>query len=500
MGANMKNILNRNVDKNPYQGPFAKLDKKTYVFDKNVDPEEIDFYKVFDKLNLGDGMTISFHHHLRNGDYVLNMVMREINKRGIKDITLVASSIFACHKDLCKMIEDQTVTSIYSSYISGPVAEAISHGKLKNPAYMTTHGGRARSIMEGEIDIDIAFIAAPSVDKSGAIDGSFGKSACGSLGYAVADAKCAKKVVAITDNFIDSCKNPDIEAGFVDYIVCVDQIGEPSGIVSGTTQVTKDPTGLKIARDTANLIESLGLIEDGFSMQTGAGGISLAVAKEVKAKMVDKNVKGSFASGGISGSFVEMLEEGLFESLEDVQCFDIEAVKSTSKNPKHNKISASKYANPNDDCIAEKLGYVILGASEIDKYFNVNVTTGSDGIILGGSGGHADTASGANVTIITSKLFNARIPLIVDDVRTITTPGDVVDVLVTDYGIAINPNRNDLIEKLKDNKKLKLKTIEELQSIALKLTGKAKVKEKSDEVVAYSLYRDGSMLDIIYKV
>ena len=27
---------------------------------------------------LKDGMTVSFHHHLRNGDFVLNMVMEEI--------------------------------------------------------------------------------------------------------------------------------------------------------------------------------------------------------------------------------------------------------------------------------------------------------------------------------------------------------------------------------------------------------------------------------------
>ena len=500
MGANMKNILNRETGDNPYLGPFEKQDKKKYEINKSVEAEIIEFKDVFDKLDLHDGMTISFHHHLRNGDFVLNMVMKEIHNRGIKDITVAASSIFPCHTELVDMIEDESVTNIYSSYMSGPVARAISSGKLKNPAYITTHGGRPRSILEGDLKIDLAFIGAPSIDKSGAIDGSTGKSACGSLGYAVADAMCAKKVIAITDNLIDSCANPDIESGFVDFIVKVDQIGDPAGIVSGTTQITKDPIGLKIARDTAKLIDELGLIKDGFSMQTGAGGISLAVANEVKDKMIEKNVKGSFASGGITGYFVDMLVNGLFESLEDVQCFDIAAVESTGKNQNHKKISASKYANPNDDSVVEKLDCVILGASEIDKNFNVNVTTGSDGLILGGSGGHADTATGADVTIITSKLFNARISVIVDEVRTISTPGDVVDILVTDYGIAINPKRTDLIEKLKDKKKLKIRSIDELYQIATKLTGKPKVKEKSDEIVAYSVYRDGSILDTISKI
>lgn len=495
----MRNIDLEALKLKKFESARANVDKKEYHFEKNVAPELIAFDQVFDKLDLKDGMTVSFHHHLRNGDYVLNMVMEKLHKKGLKNLRLAASSIFACHEPLVAMIEDGTVTDIETSYMSGPVAEAVSKGKLRNPVFITTHGGRPRSIYEGELEIDIAFVASPSVDKKGAIDGSMGKSACGSLGYAVADAMCAKKVVAITDNFVDECENPDIGPGFVDFIVEVDQIGDPNGIVSGTTQVTKDPLGLKIARLTAELIDELGLIKDGFSMQTGAGGISLAVASEVKDLMEAKKVKGSFGSGGITGFFVEMLEKGLFESLEDVQCFDIEAIKSSKRNKNHHKISGSKYANPNDDCVAEKLDCVILGASEIDKNFNINVTTGSDGIILGGSGGHADTATGAKLTIITTKLFNARVSAVVDEVRTITTPGEVVDVLVTEYGIAINPQRTDLIEALKETK-LEIKTIDELYDIATSLTGVPKKREKSDEVIGFSVYRDGTILDTISKV
>lgn len=495
----MRNIDLEALKLKKFESARTNVDKKEYHFEKNVAPELIGFDQVFDKLDLKDGMTVSFHHHLRNGDYVLNMVMEKLHEKGLKNLRLAASSVFACHEPLVAMIEDGTVTDIETSYMSGPVAEAVSKGKLRNPVFITTHGGRPRSIYEGELEIDIAFVASPSVDKKGAIDGSMGKSACGSLGYAVADAMCAKKVVAITDNFVDECENPDIGPGFVDFIVEVDQIGDPNGIVSGTTQVTKDPLGLKIARLTAELIDELGLIKDGFSMQTGAGGISLAVASEVKDLMEAKKVKGSFGSGGITGFFVEMLEKGLFESLEDVQCFDIEAIKSSKRNKNHHKISGSKYANPNDDCVAEKLDCVILGASEIDKNFNINVTTGSDGIILGGSGGHADTATGAKLTIITTKLFNARVSAVVDEVRTITTPGEVVDVLVTEYGIAINPQRTDLIEALKETK-LEIKTIDELYDIATSLTGLPKKREKSDEIIGFSVYRDGTILDTISKV
>lgn len=40
--------------------------------------------EAIEKCELRDGMTISFHHHMRNGDYVLNMVLDEIAKMGIK--------------------------------------------------------------------------------------------------------------------------------------------------------------------------------------------------------------------------------------------------------------------------------------------------------------------------------------------------------------------------------------------------------------------------------
>lgn len=497
----MKNILGREVDFNPYEGPFENVEKKEYKIEKNVDTQKVkDINDLFQKLDMQDGMTISFHHHLRNGDYVLNLITEEIHRRKLKDLTLAASSIFECHAPLVDMIEDGTITNISTSYMKGPVADAVSMGKLKNPAFITTHGGRPRSILENELNIDVAFIAAPCVDLNGAISGSYGKSACGSMGYAVADCQKAKKVVAVTDNLVEKIENPDLEAHMVDYILVVDSIGDPAGIVSGTTQVTKDPIGLKIARDTAKLVDEVGLLENGFSFQTGAGGISLACADEIRKIMEEKNIKGSFGSGGITGYFVDMLEEGLFDELFDVQCFDQRAVESTKVNKKHIKISGSKYANPNDDCIAEKLSCAILGASEIDKKFNVNVTTGSDGRILGGSGGHADIATGSKFSIITTKLFNARVSAVVDEVRTITTPGDVVDALVTEYGIAINPRHKELIDKLKRNSNLNIVTIEELYDIAVKFTKEKRKRERGDKVVAYSVFRDGTILDNIYQV
>ena len=511
----MKNILGRELPEHiegygqvkPFNGAFTedKIKQKRGVTVKTVNPHDrklIDnFDELFDKLELKDGMCVSFHHHLRNGDYVLNMVMEKLASKGIKDITVAASSIFPTHKPLVQHIENGVVSKIYAAYMSGPVAEAVSEGKLEYPAIMHTHGGRARLIESGDLKIDVAFIAAPSSDDYGNINGLHGKSACGALGYAVADAQYADTVVAITDNLVEFPNMPaEIKQFDVDYVVEVDSIGNPKGIVSGTTQVTKDPVGLKIAQIASKVMTASGLVKDGMSFQTGAGGISLAVAAELKEIMKKENIQGSFAAGGVTGYIVDMFEEGLFKAIYDVQCFDLQAVESCRKNANHTIMSASEYANAhNKGAVANKLDIMILGATEIDTNFNVNVTTGSDGTIMGGSGGHSDTAAGSKLSIIVTKLVKSRISVIKDSVTTVTTPGETVDVVVTERGVAVNPDRQDLIEKFKAAN-IPVKTIEELKAIAEEMTGKAKDIELTDKVVAVVEYRDGTVIDVVKQV
>lgn len=510
----MENILGRILPDyiegygkvNEFKGAFANMREVKRIGSK-VNPILIEKSKILgsievalDEVEIRSGMCISFHHHLRNGDYILNMVMEAIAKRGVKDLTIAASSIFPVHSPLVEYIEEGIVTKIYSNYISGPVAEAISNGKLKYPVIMHTHGGRARAIESGDLHIDIAFIAAPCSDDYGNINGLYGKSACGALGYAIADAQYADKVIAITDNLVSYPNSPiEINQSYVDYIVKVDSIGNPSGIVSGTTQITKDPIGLRIAKTALDVMVASGLVKDGMSFQTGAGGISLAVAAELREYMKSHKIKGAFASGGITGYIVDMFEEGLFESLLDVQCFDLKAVESCRVNNRHMAMSASMYGNPhNSGSVVNKLNIVILGATEIDTNFNVNVTTSSDGTIMGGSGGHADTAAGADLTIIVTKLTKARLPIIKDRLTTVTTPGETIDVIVTERGIAVNPRRIELINKLKECG-LKVLTIQELKTLAESITGVPKPIEVSDDIVGVVEYRDGTVIDVIRK-
>jgi citrate lyase subunit alpha/citrate CoA-transferase len=457
--------------------------------------------EVFAKIPVTDGMTLSFHHHFRNGDGVVNMVLATAAKLGIKNLKVALSSVFPVHATLIEHAKNGVVTSLDTNYMSGPVAKAVSNGLFDTPVIMRTHGGRGRAIECGQLKIDVAFIAAPAADEYGNVNGVQGPAACGSLGYAFPDAQYADCVVAVTDYMAEYPLSPvSIPQTRVDYVVKVDCVGDPKGIVSGTTKITKDPVGLKIAENAAKVIQAAGLIKDGFSFQTGAGGASLATAAFVRKMMEKDNVTGSFALGGITGYMVDMLEKGLFKKLMDVQGFDLEAIKSIASNPNHLEIGADFYASPfNAGCAVNKLDAVILGATEIDTDFNVNVVTGSDGVIMGGSGGHADAAAGAKVTIIVANLLRGRLPIIVDKVLTATTPGETIDVLVTERGIAVNPRRADLKEKMLAAG-LPVKDITELKALAEKIAGAPKSNKTLDKIVAVVEYRDGTIIDVVRQV
>ena len=447
---------------------------------------------------LKSGMTVSFHHHLRNGDYVLNLVLAEAARQGIRDLTVQATSLFDCHLPLIDHIRSGVVTGLETNYMSGGIGKAISEGVLSKPVLFRSHGGRPEAIEIGWVRIDVAFIAAPAADCMGNANGIAGTAACGSLGYAMSDAKFAGKVVLVTDHIEDYPLIPaSIGEEDVDIVAQVDCIGDPRGIVSGTTRITRDPVGLAIARYAAQVIEASGLCRDSFSFQTGAGGASLAVTQYLKPIMKRLGVTGSFGLGGITGYMVDMLEEGYFKALMDVQCFDLRAVESIRNNPRHYEVSATRYAGPHARSAAvDSLDAVVLGATEIDTGFNVNVHTDSNGYIIGGSGGHSDTAAGAKLAMIVAPLYRARLPIVVDKVLCTTTPGNTVDVLVTQRGIAVNPLRKDLEEKLRAFG-LPVYDIHELKDMAERVTGKPQIRVPGGRAAAEIEYRDGRIIDRI---
>lgn len=454
--------------------------------------------EVFGRIPIRDGMTLSFHHHFRNGDRLVNAVLATAARHGIGGLKVALSAVFPVHAPMIDHAKTGVVRALDTNYISGPVAGAVSAGLFGEPVILRTHGGRARAIESGQLKIDVAFIAASAADDYGNLNGVGGPSACGSLGYAFPDAECADVVVGVTDHIVDyplvPCSIPQTR---VDYVVKVDRVGDPAGIVSGTTRITSDGAQLKIAERAAHVIEASGLLKNGFSFQTGAGGASLATAHFVRGMMERSGVTGSFILGGITGHMVEMLEQGLFRTIMDVQGFDLKAVRSLAANPNHREVSASYYANPfNAGCAVNRLDCVVLGATEIDTDFHVNVVTGSDGVIMGGSGGHSDTAAGAKMTIVVARLTRGALPIVVDRVLTATTPGETVDVLVTDQGVAVNPARGNLADRLR-SAGLQVTDIQELKRTAEKATGTPRRPPTGERIVAAVEYRDGSIIDVV---
>ena len=495
--------------KDIFRGSFAKdgyeYTKAAPTVRAAIDPTKsklVDsIHDALVKCGIKDGMTLSFHHHFREGDYVVNMVMEEVHKMGIKDITICASSLGKAHNPIVPMIEDGTITGIQSSGVRGKIGEAISAGKLKNLAIMRSHGGRVRAIESGEVHIDIAFIGAPTCDEYGNMKANGGKSDCGVLSYAMVDAQYADKVVAVTDCLVPSPNLPaSISQVDVDYVVVVDEIGNPAKIATGAAKPTTDVRKIMMADYCTQFVINTPYFKDGFTYQTGVGGASIASTISLGKIMKERGIKMKFGVGGIAGPMCKLLEEGLIETLVDTQDFDTTAIESIKKNPNHFEISASEYANPfNKGAYVNQLDFVILAALEVDVNFNCNVVVGSDGIITGAQGGHPDTAAGAKCTIVIAPLLQGRIPAVCTNVTTVTTPGDTVDVIITDYGIAINPRRQDLIEATKDAK-LPFKTIEELRDIAYSIVGEPDPVQFDDQVVGIIEARDGSIIDVVRKV
>ena len=460
-----------------------------------------DIHEALVKCNAHDGMTVSFHHHFREGDLIVNMVMEEIHKMGLKNIRICASSLGKAHNPLVPMIEDGTITRIESSGVRGKIGEAISAGKLQGLAIMRSHGGRVRSITTGEAHVDIAFIGAPTSDDYGNLRGIGGKADCGVLSYAIVDGNHADYCVAITDCLVPYPNFPaHISQTKVDYVCVVDEIGIPSKIATGAAKPTTDQRKLLMAKYCTDVVVNTPWFKDGFSYQTGVGGASIASTKYLGEIMRERNIKMGFGVGGLTKEMCKLLDEGMARVMLDVQDFDLDAVHNL-KNPNHHRIPAGVYANPlNKGAVVNKLDYVVLASLEVDVHFNCNVVVGSDGVITGAQGGHPDTAQGAKCAIVICPLLQGRIPAICSEVTTVTTPGESIDVVVTDYGVAVNPARPDILEALKAADCVPLKTIEELRDIAYSIVGEPDPVEFEDRVVGIIEARDGTIIDVVRKV
>ena len=153
------------------------------------------------KAGLKDGMTISTHHHFRNGDLIANQIFDIAAELGVKNLIWFPSASFECHFPLIKYLEDGTIHHIEGS-MNGQLGKFVSEGKMKGVGVLRSHGGRYQAIQDGEVKIDIAVIAAPTSDFFGNANGVDGSAACGLLGFALADSQYADKEIVVTDNLV----------------------------------------------------------------------------------------------------------------------------------------------------------------------------------------------------------------------------------------------------------------------------------------------------------
>jgi citrate lyase subunit alpha/citrate CoA-transferase len=142
---------------------------------------------------------------------------------------------------------------------------------------------------------------------------------------------------------------------------------------------------------------------------------------------------------------------------------------------------------------------VVLGATEVDVNFNGNVVTHSDGRLLHGIGGWQNCLF-SGCTILAVPSFRDRIPVIVDEVTTITGPGELIDVVATERGIAINPRRQDLLDALKGSD-LPIRRIEDIRDEVERICGgKPASPRLTDEPVAAIKWVDGTVIDTVFRV
>lgn len=497
----------------PYRGPYAPLPETKLIATKRTpgyirpgaSKMQNNLRDAIVASGLKDGMTISFHHSFREGDMLIGQVLTEIRELGIKGLRFAPSAVVNIkNPSIVDFIHDGTIDRIEASGIRGQLGDAVLAGEMENPVILRTHGARPRAIEAGELQIDVAFIGASAADDYGNCTGCIGPNACGSLGYSFVDAHNAGCVIVVTDNLVEyPCVPASISQQYVDYVVKVDQIGDPEKIGKGAARLTKNPRDLMIAERTADVIAASRHFKDGFSFQTGAGAIAIATTKYLADRMRERGVKAGFALGGIPAAIIDMYDEGLVRVVECSQSFDAVAARAIADRPGVIEIDNADYANAySKGGFLNREDFGVLGALEVDTDFNVNILTGSSGEMMGGLGGGPDVAGGAQISLVTIPIIRGRTPSIVRRVFTLCTPGETVAAVITEAGIALNPkhkNYNELKEDL-EKTSLKLVTIEELQQLAESMTGVPKPIETTNRVTCIVEYRDGTVIDVIREV
>jgi citrate lyase subunit alpha/citrate CoA-transferase len=467
---------------------------------------------------LRDGEAVSFPHYYRHGgDRFLRVLIGELARRGLKGIRLIGNAYFGELDYLVEAIRTGTIAYVYGNPYGG-LAKACAAGDLLPVRIIgCSHGGRQRDIMLGIEPVRLAVFPAPAADHWGNASGILGKpeERCGPLGLFDADVRYADYACVCAGTVFDRfLAHRSISMEFVDFVVPFPNVGDGAGIGAGTLDLSRIMSGenLKVAERVMALLGAAGLLRNGVAFQSGSGA-SLAVLQRLSDYFVEHDLEASFTIGGITQIHVEMLHRGAVDLILHGQCFQPTdtVFDSLLNDPGHQEVSTSIYANlACKGTLTPLLDFALLSCAEIDTAFNVNTVTGYDGRYVGGIGGGPNVGRSKLTIIFTtlagfSKRRGQAYPSIRERVNTVTMPGELVDLVITEDEAVINPaSRSPYLGTLKENAAaagIRMISIEEL---AAKAMAKAKElgpvmpePELSGEVVEIVKADDGSILDVV---
>lgn len=464
-----------------------------------------------------DGGTISYPHYYRNGDLGLKRIVENLVWAGKKDVKIYGNAFFDNTDPwLIEAVRSGTVTGLYGN-IYRKIGEHVMKGKfLPWVTIGFSHGNRVRKLQTGEVHVDVAFAPVPAADIYGNASGITGKEdqLCGPLGLVSADSEHADYTCLLAGTVSEDFLAPfSLSMIHTDFVVPVESPGSASGIGSGTLDLEKAGSSafnVRVAENVTAVLKAAGVVKDGFNFQVGSGA-GLIVLDNIRKMLKAERKQANFAMGGVTSLHVDMLHEGTIRTLLHGQLFEPspKVIDSLRRDPSHIEISAGYYASAaNKENAVNALDMAVLSALEVDLDFNLN-TVCANGRIIGGIGGGQDVAAGAGLTIIFLPLAAGKngkgFPKVVDKVYTRTTPGEVVDVVVTEEYAAVNPkSRSKAKESIMERAEefgCKIISIEELHQKSISRAreyGRIPERCETDEKILHAVeWRDGTLLDVI---
>jgi citrate lyase subunit alpha/citrate CoA-transferase len=527
-----KNSLGREVptridgrELRPFAGSFAQM-PETATHPARIPTRPFDGSSKVTTLEeafsvVRDGDAVSFPHYYRNGgDRFLRALIAELKRRGLKGIRLIGNAYFGELDYLVEAVKDGTIAYLYGNPYGG-LAKAAAAGTLLPVRIVgCSHGGRQRDIMLGIEPVRLAAFPAPAADRWGNASGVLGKpeERCGPLGLFDADVRYADYSCVCAGTVLDRfLPHRSLSMEYVDFVVPFENVGDGAGIGAGTLDLARIMGGenLKVADRVMALLGAAGLLRSGVAFQSGSGA-SLAILQRLSDHFVEHGLVASFTIGGITQIHVEMLRRGAVELIMHGQCFQPTDVvfDSLLNDPGHQEVSTSIYANlACKGTLTPLLDFALLSCAEIDTAFNVNTVTGYDGRYVGGIGGGPNVGRSKLTIIFTtlagfSKRRGQAYPSIRERVNTVTMPGELVDVVITEEDAVVNPaSRSPHVAALKDNAGKAGISLISMDELAAKAVARAKElgplmpePDLTGEAVEIVKADDGSILDVVRQV